>query len=306
MRRRTLLLGLAAGLTGGAAAVMGAGSADAAGRTSASAILGSTKTSTLSPRPVTPYHPVRGHAPAPVATAGRVDYAFTRGARSLPTRIWYPDGAGRYPLIVFSHGMLSQPDDYADLLTSWARAGFVVAAPLYPHTSLGTAEFNAYDVANQPADASAVLTQTLQSPLSAKIDAGRLAAAGHSAGGITTVGMFSGCRDPRLKAGVVLAGTDYLSTPFTGPAAAMLFVQGAKDDTVAWSAARTVFEAVPWSRAMLTVTDGGHQTTAAALPAVSGTSVEFLRWSLHGDAAARTRLPGAAALGGVATLDATL
>jgi hypothetical protein len=87
---------------------------------------------------------------------------------------------------------------------------------------------------------------------------------------------------------VVLAGTDFLSTPFTGPAAAMLFVQGRKDETVAWKAAHTVFEAVPWSRAMLTVTEGGHQLTTHEFSAVSTTSIEFLRWSLYGGTPALT------------------
>lgn len=66
-----------------------------------------------------------------------------RAGRPLHTRVWYPNGPGRYPLVVFGHGLHAQPDDYVALLVSWALAGFVVAAPLYPHTSLGTATFNA-------------------------------------------------------------------------------------------------------------------------------------------------------------------
>jgi hypothetical protein len=75
------------------------------------------------------------------------------------------------------------------------------------------------------------------------------------------------------------------------------------DRTVSYHAGRTVFAAVPWSRAMLTVTGGGHQTGPAEFAAVSGTSAAFLRWSLYGGAPA---LAGPAALGGVATLDEQL
>jgi dienelactone hydrolase len=208
-------------------------------------------------------------------------------------------------VVVFSHGLLSQPADYTALLSGWARAGFVVAAPLYPHTSLGAAGYNAYDIVNQPADASAVLDQVLAlnfqaGPLRGRLDPTRLAAAGHSAGGITTAGLFSAHRDTRLKAGIVLAGTDFLGTPFSGPPAALLFVQGRLDRTVTHRAATTVFNAVPWSRAMLTVTAGDHQTTDAELPAVGGTGAAFLHWSLYGGLPA---LAGPAALGGVATLD---
>ncbi len=296
MRRRSLLLGLAAGLGGLAPAVS---PALANGR-SASSIFASTRTSSLLPRQPAAYTPPRGRCPAAAATVGKADYLFERAGRPLHTRVWYPNGPGPYPLVVFSHGLHAQPDDYAALLVSWALAGFVVAAPLYPHTSLGTATFNAYDIANQPADASAVLSGVLAGPLRARLDPTRLAAAGHSAGGITTAGMFSACRDTRLKAGVVLAGTDFLSTPFSGPPAAMLFVQGRKDDTVSYDAARTVYRAVPWSRAMLTITDGGHQVSASEFPAVSGTTIAFLRWSLYGGEPA---LAAPAALNGIATLD---
>lgn len=295
-------MGLAAGAAGVAGGLTLASPPATAGRRSAASIFASTKTSTLLPQPVTAYRPPRSTPPEQVTSVGRADYVFERAGRELHTRVWYPVGRGPYPVVLFSHGLLSQPDDYASLLAGWARAGFVVAAPLYPHTSLGAAYFNAYDIANQPADASAVLSAILgePGPLRGRLDATRMAAAGHSAGGITTAGLFSACRDPRLKAGVLLAGTDFLGTPFSGPTAAMLVIQGRNDDTVSYAAARAVFEAVPWSRAMLTLTQGGHQVSAAELPAVSATSVAFLRWSLYGGTPA---LAAPAALGGTATLD---
>ncbi len=277
---------------------MKAGQASAAERT----VLSSTKTSTLLPQTAGEYHPVPGTAPAAVRNVARQDYSFARDGRALPTRVWYPVGDGPYPVVVFSHGLHSQPDDYASLLVSWALAGFVVAAPRYPFTALGTSHFNAYDIVNQPEDASEVLTQivarnTARGPLRGRIDETRLAAAGHSGGGITTTGLFSKFRDDRLRAGVVLAGTDFLGTPFTGPAAAMLFVHGREDKSVRYAAARTTFEAVPWSRAMLSITDGGHQTSAAEFPTVSATTAAFLRWSVYGGK------PALSAPGSVATLD---
>jgi dienelactone hydrolase len=306
MRRRTLLLGL-----GGAAGALGMGRTAAA---PAAGVLASTKTSTLTRRVVTPYVPVAGTAPRRPFAAGRRDFAFDRGAdRPLPTRVWYPsaDGtapaAGTFPLVVFSHGLQSQPDDYAAMLTRWARAGFVVAAPIYPHTSYGTAALNVYDIVNQPADASAVLTRMLAlngtaDPLAGHLDPDRLAAAGHSAGAITTTGMFSADRDPRLTAGIVLAGTDFRGVPFTGPPAAMLFVHGRQDDTVAYGAGHTVYQAVPWSRAMLSV-NAGHQVASGSIEAVTRTSIQFLRWSLYGDPAGKRRIRSAAATGDVATLE---
>ncbi|WP_189081520.1 alpha/beta hydrolase family protein [Mangrovihabitans endophyticus] len=317
MRRRTLLLAAAAAGTGALSAC------GEAGLSSDTPIAASTASSSLAPRSVTAYVPPAGSAPDRAFAVGRRDVDFARGARALPTRFWYPssgaapaagpdpvDGAdvapGRFPMILFSHGYTAQPEDYAGMLARWAQAGFVVAAPTYPHTSHGADDLDAGDIVNQPADASSVIDQVLArggDPLGAAVDPARLGAAGHSAGGITTVGLFSAHRDDRLTAGVVLAGTDFLGAPFTGPPAAMLYVHGRKDDTIAWSAGHTVFAATPWSRAMLSITDGGHLTTGDSFEAVTRTTTEFLRWSLDGDEAAKGRIPQAAAVDGVATLD---
>ena len=57
----------------------------------------------------------------------------------LPVTIWYPAStdqvaAGRFPVVIYSHGLGSRPELHAGLTTRWAAAGFVVAAPAYPHT----------------------------------------------------------------------------------------------------------------------------------------------------------------------------
>jgi dienelactone hydrolase len=301
-----------------------------AGATTASAsaapILASTTASSLAPQGLTAaYTPPPGSAPASAFAVGRRVLAFARGAdRPLPTTVWYPvagtapespepvDDAppapGRFPLVVFSHGLTSQPGDYGALLARWAQAGFVVAGPTYPKTSYQADGFDPLDIVNQPADASAVLDAllALADPLGAAIDPDRLAAAGHSGGGITTVGLFSANRDERLKAGVILAGTDFQGTPFAGPPAALLFVHGRRDNTVTYRAGHAVYAAVPWSRAMLSITDGGHVIQAADFEATTRTSTEFLRWALYGDAAAKARIPAAAAVADVATLETRL
>jgi dienelactone hydrolase len=331
MRRRTLLLSLAA--AGGLSAC---GPSDPKPTTSPSAlaasplpsgdIMGSTQSSSLEAQSVTPYRPPAGSAPAAAFPVGRRDFTLSRGTdRPLPTRVWYPaqgpapaspapvDGvlpaAGRFPLILFSHGLTSNPEDFSALLSRWAQAGFVVAGPAYPHTRYEAEAFDENDVVNQPADAVSVIDQLLAlsgDPLRAAVDETRIAAAGHSGGAITTIGLFSAQRDTRLKAGLAIAGTDFLATPFAGPAAAMLFVHGTEDTTVRYEAGHTVFEAVPWSRAMLTINGGNHVIEDASFEAITRTSTEFWRWALYGDAGARGRLPAAAATGGVAELEQEL
>jgi dienelactone hydrolase len=279
---------------------------------SAAPILASTRASSLAARTITArYVPPSGTAPAQPFEAARRQFSFARGDRPLPTTVWYPATAGRpasgrFPVILFSHGLDSAPGDFADMLRSFAAAGFVVAAPAYPHTSRDVEDFDSGDLVNQPADASSVLDRLLGldgDPLRAILDPDRLAAGGHSGGGITTDGLFSARRDERLKAGLVISGTDFQGTPFTGPPAAMLFVHGVKDDSVTYRAGRTVFRAVPWSRAMLTITDGGHDIDGASFDTITGTATEFFRWALYGDGAAKSRIPAAAAADGVATLD---
>lgn len=95
----------------------------------------------------------------------------------------------------------------------WSGAGFVVVAPTYPLTSRASPQVQPLDVPNQPADASFVLTAVLKlaerpsDPFHGLLDGSRVVAAGHSAGAITTVGLFTTCcRDARLVAGIVLAG----------------------------------------------------------------------------------------------------
>jgi len=338
MRRRTLIFALAAATAGTGGLVACTAESDTAetgagvlpsptASTSATPILASTTASSLAPQSVTaPYRPAPGTAPAQAYAVGRrVFREFSRGAdRPLPTTVWYPaagsapstgpapvDGiagaAGRFPLVLFSHGLTAQPTDYAEMLARWAQAGFVVAGPTYPHTHYDAPGFDPNDIANQSADASFVIDQLLAldpaDPLRAIIDPTRIGAAGHSGGGITTVGMFSAVRDRRLKAGVVLSGTDFQGTPFTGPSAAMLFIHGAQDATVTWRAGHTVFEAVPWSRAMLSITDGGHVIEDWSFEPSTQTSTEFLRYALYGDVAAKARIPEAAAVNGVATLE---
>ena len=284
LRRQVILGGLAAALTGCSAPA-------------------TRRAATATPTtPETTPSRIQGTAPDKRFTVGTRKLSLARGNdRPLPTTVWFPKATGRFPLILFSHGLTASPAGYADLLTAWARAGFVVAAPAYPHTAAGVPEFNPLDVLNQPADASYVITETL-ARLSTSVRDDRVAAAGHSGGGVTTLGLFTGNRDERLRAGVVLAGRQVLNSPFLGAPAPLLFVHGKRDETVTYDDGRAAYNAVPWPKAFLTVTRGRHLSTGDELDVVAATSTEFWRWSLYGDAAAKERLPLDAKRGGLATL----
>ncbi|MEV0428354.1 chlorophyllase [Micromonospora sp. NPDC050495] len=269
-----------------------------------------------------------GHAPTTSFAVGVRELKLNRdGDRPLPVTIWYPArgaaggtpersapaAAGRFPVVMFSHGLGGRPADYQLLLRRWAAAGFVVAAPTFPHTGAG-GDGNPLDVLNQPADVSYALTRVLAldrkagDPLRGHLDPDRVAAAGHSAGGVTTIGLFTAGRDDRLDAGIVFAGTALgVGTAFAGAAAPQLFVHGEADEVVSYAAGKAVYDAVPWPKAMLSLPKGDHGrallSDGTALRVVADTTVEFLRWTLYGDATAKKRLPADAARGGLATLD---
>ncbi|GAB3157230.1 hypothetical protein GCM10027290_57410 [Micromonospora sonneratiae] len=276
-----------------------------------------------------PFTPPAGVAPARSSAVGVRELQLNRdGKRPLPTTVWYPAvgmagetpqrsarvAAGRFPVVVFSHGLTGRPADYAALLSRWAAAGFVVVAPTYPHTSKGAARFDVLDVINQPADASYVLTEVLKldrrdDPLNGHLATDRVAAAGHSAGGVTTVGLFTARRDERLDAGIVLAGSALgVGTAFAGPTAPQLFVHGELDDVVSYASGKAAYDRVPWPKAMLSLPQGDHgqsllRTGNRAFDVVVDTTVDFLRWSLYGDPAAKGRLASGVIQDGLANLD---
>ncbi|MET0417015.1 MAG: alpha/beta hydrolase, partial [Actinoplanes sp.] len=184
--------------------------------------------------------------------------------------------------------------------TRWAAAGFVVAAPAYPHTRQGAARFSRADVRNQPADGWRVirhlghLDKEPDDPLGGHLDLASIAAAGHSAGGFTTAGMFTEGHPARLRAGIVIAGGG-LPGSFAGPVAPLLFVHGTADPVVPVTVGRAAYGRTPGPAAFLSLPGQGHGEYLTpgnpGFTAVLATTTDFLRWTLYGDRAAGARLP---------------
>ncbi|MCM0675731.1 alpha/beta hydrolase [Micromonospora phytophila] len=238
-------------------------------------------------------------------------------ARPLPVTVWYPaDGdavaEGRFPVVVYSHGLNSLPELHAGLTVRWAAAGFVVAAPTYPHTRRGAPRFNRADVRHQPADGWRVIRHLVRldtrrgDPLAGHLDVTRFAAAGHSAGGFTTAGMFTSGRSARLRAGIVIAGGG-MAGGLAGPAAPLLFVHGTADRVVPPGVGRAGYERVTGPAAFLSLLGQGHGEYLipgrAGFDQVLATTTDFLRWTLYGDLDAARRLPTDAYSPGVTTYD---
>jgi len=211
-------------------------------------------------------------------------------------------GEGPYPLVVFAHGLGSDPLQYEKLLGYWAASGFVVAAPQFPLTSDHTPGGpDAGDVVNQPGDMSFVISSVLEessrpgSALSGLVDPTEIGAAGHSNGAITTLGLVANtcCADRRVKAAVVMAGDE---VPFPGgtyemaKAPPLLLVHGTADELLPYSLAIGMFNAAHGPKGLLTIEGGGHDS-AAGLASDSSSSVfrtttDFFAAYLRGDGAA--------------------
>lgn len=206
-------------------------------------------------------------------------------SRTLETLVYYPAegrsggdpvrdapaaATGRpFPLIVFSHGSgVSDPARYDLLLRAWAAAGYVIAAPRFPLSSTSRPGGGS-DVVNQPGDVSFVITEMARrggdptAPYGGLVDAGRVAVAGHSLGGVTTMGVaFNGCCvDRRIGAAVVLAGAAAAFPGdrwFEGIRAPLLVVHGDDDRVVRIAEGRQLFHDAPEPKAMLTLLGGDH------------------------------------------------
>lgn len=141
--------------------------------------------------------------------------------RTLPTTMWYPQNAeGPHPLIVHSHGILSNRMEMPYLMQALASRGYVVIATDYPLSSGGTeGGATADDVINQPGDITFLIDSVLaltpsEQPFSGSIDTNRIGLTGYSLGGLTTnlATFHPRLRDPRIAAAVSIAG---VAAPFS-------------------------------------------------------------------------------------------
>jgi len=214
-----------------------------------------------------------------------------------------PDRAGGpYPLIIAAHGFGGSVAEMQGLSERWAAAGYVVAEPLFPltndHSPGGP---DAADYVNQPADMSYVITSVLQASarsnglLAGLVDPTQIGAAGHSLGGITTLGLAANtcCHDLRVKAAIVFSGDsegfphgrfDYAHAP------PMMFVHGTADPVVPYESSVDAFNLANGPKALVSVIGGGHDDTVGTsgkwFAGIVRVTTDFFNAYVKGDHAA--------------------
>lgn len=191
-------------------------------------------------------------------------------SRTLVTSLWYPDEAleGGSPLIVYSHGFMSNRQEGVYLAEALARQGYIVAAPDYPLSNNGAPGGpNPADVVSQPGDVSFIIDSLIgmpedDKPFHGEIDASRIGVAGLSLGGMTStlVGYHPRFRDERVRAVISIAGPAAMFTRrfYLTSAAPFLMIGGTEDAVVDFETHAAIIPDRAPQGTLLTIRGGTH------------------------------------------------
>lgn len=246
-----------------------------------------------------------------------VDMELHDRARSLPVRIYLPDGlTSPAPVVVFSHGLGNSREGYSYLGEQWASHGYASVHPEHPGAShdldrkgllaLYRAGKDTSYWASYPKDISFVLYALQQSSVASRLDLQHVVVAGHSLGAyavLALAGLRVGTttyRDPRIVAGIPIS----MSEPFSGDAykeiaIPLLHITGTHDSSLVYgtlpSARRVPFENIHApGQTLVTITGANHSTFSddespgnrRAHDIIRGATTAFLDATLRHDPAA--------------------
>jgi predicted esterase len=256
--------------------------------------------------------PTAAHGSVPEASSRTIETTIVYPAEGTPgdavtseapVNMW----GAPFPLIVLSHGLGGSVGGLLPLAEVWASRGYVVALPRFPLTNIATPDGPVgEDVQNQPADVSFLIDEVLAASntseqlLSNAVNGDKVAASGHSNGGITTYGLVahSCCRDPRIDATVILSG---VASPFAGgeydlsDTPPMLVVHGVNDVLLIYNQAVRTYNELQPPKGLLTLEASNHGSYLSpgdpAFDVTAQTTIDFLDGELRDDSTALARLP---------------
>ncbi len=251
-------------------------------------------------------------------------------SRALPTTVWFPATSGSpgsvpdrsggpYPLLVFSQGFDLSVQAYAALLEDLASAGFVVAAPTYPHTDPSDpSQLDEADIVNHPGDLRFVITTLLNvagstgSVLSGVIDENEVGILGHSDGGDVSLAVAdnSCCRDPSVRAVAILSGAELSSFGGQyfppGSLPPILVVQGSADTVNVPACSAQIYNAAEPPKYYLDLLGAEHEPPytdpGVDLETVAKVTADFFDATLRGQSSALALMMAAGNVPGAAQI----
>ncbi len=215
--------------------------------------------------------------------------------RDIPIKAYVPEGAGPFPVIVFSHGAGGSKDGYEYLGSYWAAHGYVSLHPTHVGSDTSLLKkhrvlYNLYAIKkmvtteqnfeNRPEDILYITShladvETAVPALKGKLDASRLGVAGHSFGAYTTLAS-AGAKitlddkehdysDPEAKAFIALSPQGPGKAGFSDGSYAVitrpvLVITGTKDnglDHSPWTDRKKAYDGMSPDGKALAVFDGG-------------------------------------------------
>jgi dienelactone hydrolase len=228
------------------------------------------------------------------------------GPRRLVTVIRYPtDVTHPLPLIVFGHGFAVTPAYYFRLLNSWAAAGYVVAAPVFPlgnlHAPGGPDES---DIVNQPRDMSFVITSMLAlsgvqgNILSDRINPKEIGVSGQSDGGEAALAMAYDrfFLDTRVRAAAIMSGAELPQSGLYFPRGTppLLATQGTADNINRPQNTYNFFARAHAPKYLLQLLGAGHLPPYTyeqpQLSIVGRVTTAFFNYYLKGDSSGLARM----------------
>jgi dienelactone hydrolase len=285
----------------------------------------------------TAHHAARAAARRPASAASSavgertykfVDHSRTikypghaRQARPLVTVVRYPEHVhGPVPLIIFGHGFAVTPAYYWRLLRSWAQAGYVVAAPVFPlENQNAPGGPNEADLVNQPGDMSFVISRMLdlsasrKGPLAGLIAPHEIGVSGQSDGGETALAVAydSFYLDRRIRAAAILSGAELPGAGrfyFPKPSPPLLATQGTADTVNLPHFTYDFFAAAPRPKYLLKLLGAPHlppyTDEQPQLSIVGRVTTAFFNRYLKGQRSGISRMQAAGNVPGTATLTA--
>lgn len=158
--------------------------------------------------------------PLSIKSAAAISFRVEDQAKDLQIRVTYPDGPGPWPAIIFSHGAMSSKDFYNRVADHWATHGYATILPTHLDSeSLGYSFKNPLPrekvFFGRIGDMQFILNHLDEiagkAGIAGKIEKTKLAVAGHSFGGWTSLilaglpvkmpdGSLKSFADSRIKA----------------------------------------------------------------------------------------------------------